>query len=172
MSPDCAYAGLSATGMAWHGLRASAIPGEQVQDSQVDANPAAEDVRKHLELIQAVVDRLARTSFLVKGWALTVAAAIFGVAASQSDWRVSTIGFLPALGFWSLDAYYLYHERLFRCLYDGARKEEVPIYSMDTSMYKSRSRFRRALFSVTLVMFYGLILSFAGLLVYSLSRPA
>jgi hypothetical protein len=35
---------------------------------------------KHLEFVQAVIIRLANDSFLMKGWALTVAGLIFGFA--------------------------------------------------------------------------------------------
>ena len=46
---------------------------------------------KHLEFIQAVITRLANDSFLMKGWALTVAGAFYGFAVkgTSGKWRLS-----------------------------------------------------------------------------------
>ena len=34
---------------------------------------------KHLEMIQAVITRMAKNSFLLKGWSITLTAAIFAL---------------------------------------------------------------------------------------------
>jgi hypothetical protein len=62
---------------------------------------------KHLEFVQAVIARQASNSFLLKGWALTVAAAFFGFVATQLHWEVALVALLPVIVFWFLDAYYL-----------------------------------------------------------------
>jgi hypothetical protein len=102
-----------------------------------DGYGSVEDNRiKHLEMIQAVVARLANNSFLVKGWAVTVAGAFLGFAVSRSEARLAEIGVLPVLMFWGMDAYFLYAERLFRALYDQVRRsnEDVkPFYMGATS---------------------------------------
>ena len=59
---------------------------------------------KHMEFIQAVITRLANDSFLMKGWALTVAGAFYGFAVKETSWRVAAIGLMPVLIFWGLDA--------------------------------------------------------------------
>ncbi len=76
---------------------------------------------KHLEFIQTVIARLANDSFLMKGWAVTVAGAFFGVAVNQMNWRVAAIGLLPLLAFWGLDAYFLSRERMYRQMYEAVR---------------------------------------------------
>ncbi len=76
---------------------------------------------KHLELIQAVVSRLAGNSFLVKGWAITVAAALIGFAVGSHKPWLAVVGFIPTVAFWGIDAYFLKSERLFRALYDHVR---------------------------------------------------
>ena len=82
-----------------------------------------EDRRKHLEFIQGVIERHARTSFLLKGWSVTVVAAVFLLAVRGADSALAMVaGVLPALVFWGLDAYYLQQERLYRKLYDHVRK--------------------------------------------------
>ena len=105
------------------------VPGmsQQLDDAQI----------KHLEFIQAVITRLANNSFLMKGWALTVAGLIFGFA-----------------------AYFLRQERLFRRLYDAVRRSDPPVepFSMDTRDHAAAvpSWLATAL-SGTLLPFYGVV---------------
>ena len=42
------------------------------------------DTIKHLEFIQAVITRMAGNSFVLKGWAITLAAAGFALAAKET----------------------------------------------------------------------------------------
>ena len=76
---------------------------------------------KHLEIVQSIVSRLATNSFLLKGWTITIAAALFALAAQDSNRIYSILAIFPAFAFWGLDAYYLRQERLFRKLYDDLR---------------------------------------------------
>ncbi len=87
---------------------------------------------KHLEMIQAVIGRLGNDSFLVKGWAVTVAGVFFGFAVNGSDSALAFASLLPTVAFWGLDTYFLRAERLFRALYDRVRTDEagVPAFSM------------------------------------------
>lgn len=77
---------------------------------------------KHLEFIQAAVTRMASNSFLLKGWSVTLAVALLGLAAKDSNARFAFVALIPPICFWALDAYYLRQERLFRKLYDQVRK--------------------------------------------------
>jgi hypothetical protein len=89
---------------------------------------------KHLELVQAVINRLAGNSFSIKGWSITLVSALFVLAAKDANARYAILALLPALGFWGLDAYYLRQERLFRKLYDSIRTQTAdPSFSMNTS---------------------------------------
>ena len=96
--------------------------------------------QKHLEIIQAVVNRLAGNSFAYKGWAITLVAALIALNAKDASVRLVLVALLPALAFWGLDAYYLRQERLFRKLYDGVRLmpkhewDDDP-FTMDTTPY-------------------------------------
>ena len=81
-----------------------------------------DDLPKHLELVQDVVERHARTSFVLKGWSVTLVAAVFLLAVRGAEPTVAmAAGILPALTFWGLDAYYLRQERMYRALYDHVR---------------------------------------------------
>ncbi len=70
----------------------------------------------HLEMIQGVVNRLAHSSALLKGWSVVLVAALFALAAKDSAKHFALLAFLPAVVFWGLDGYYLWQERLFRNL--------------------------------------------------------
>ena len=93
----------------------------------------------HLGLIQDVIARMARNSFLLKGWAVTLVAALFALASVDTHEEFAFLALLPAITFWGLDAYFLRQERLFRKLYDGVRVNTADTlddpFSMDTSPY-------------------------------------
>ena len=79
---------------------------------------------------------MAQNSFALKAWAVTIIAAVFALAAKDSNPKISLVAYLPALTFWMLDAYYLRQERLFQRLFDVARVAHPPAgdttdYSMD-----------------------------------------
>ena len=98
-----------------------------------------EDFRKHLDLIQGVVNRLAGNSFSVKTWAVGLITVLGGLAAKDADARLSCALLLPVLCFWGLDAYYLRQERLFRKLYEKAvaRDKHALGYSLNPSPYNN-----------------------------------
>ena len=115
---------------------------------------------KHLEFIQAVITRLANNSFLMKGWALTVAGAFYGFAVKGTSWEVAATGLMPVLVFWGLDAYFLRQERLFRGLYDQVRRRNARVepFAMNAAAYASGvASWRRTLVSRTLAPFYGAV---------------
>ncbi len=119
------------------------------------------DRLKHLEFIQAVITRLGNNSFLIKGWALTLAAGFLALSVNQKSWQVAGTGVVPLLGFWFLDGYFLRQERLFRRLYDAVRRPgtTVEVLSMNVSPYLADTPLRGAVLSQTLVLFYGALVA-------------
>lgn len=113
---------------------------------------------KHLEFIQAAVNRMAGNLFLLKGWSITLIAALFALAAKDSNQLYILIAYFPLFIFWSLDGYFLSQERKFRALYDHVRllDESKIDFSMDTSSFSSdqRNTWAGAFFSQTLVIYY------------------
>ena len=83
-----------------------------------------EQVIKHLEMVQGVINRLGHDSFLIKGWSMTIlVAGIVFVARSQVQSAYIVLTFtIPVVGFWILDGYFLWQERLFREVYIVCRK--------------------------------------------------
>ena len=82
------------------------------------------DRPRHLEMIQSVISRMSNHSFLLKGWSVTLSAAILALAAKDASPHLVWVALMPIAAFWGLDAFYLRQERLYRALYDHVRTEE------------------------------------------------
>ncbi len=116
---------------------------------------------EHLKLIQGVINRMARNSFLLKGWSVVLISAFFVLAAANSKIYFVFLAYFPLVVFWILDGYFLWQERLFRALYDhvrGQQEEEVD-FSMNTSIIGEKVKpWANVILSKTLLMFHGTIL--------------
>lgn len=120
-----------------------------------------ENKRCYLEMIQAVINRMATNSFVLKGWLITLVAALFAFAAERGSVLYLLVALFPAILFWGLDGYYLWQERLFRKLYDRARRtdEDQIDFSLNTVVVLTETgSYRRAVFAPTLNVFYGIVL--------------
>lgn len=120
-----------------------------------------EKKQAHLEMIQGVINRLSRNSFLLKGWSVVLVSSLFALSGLDKQIWFVVLALFPALVFWGLDGYFLRQERLFRKLYDHVRKlpgEDID-YSMDRSQFESEvdSSLNVAI-SKTLLSFHGIIL--------------
>ena len=117
-----------------------------------------ENKRKHLELIQNVITRMAGNLFFLRGWSITLIAALFALFIKEPDRRYIFVVYFPVVIFWILDGYFLSQERLFRALYDHVRKldEKEIDFSMETSKYQKEEKngWLSSMFSTTLVFFY------------------
>jgi hypothetical protein len=113
---------------------------------------------KHLDFLQAAINRMAGNLFLLKGWTITLIAALFALAAKDTNKYFAYLAYFPLLMFWTLDGYFLSQERCFRALYDHVRKlDESKIdFSMDTRPFKNETRntWPGAMFSRTLLVYY------------------
>ena len=119
-----------------------------------------EDKRSYLEMIQGVINRMSTNSFVLKGWVITLVAALFALAAEKSSAVFLYLAFFPTIVFWALDGYYLWQERLFRKLYDKVRlsTETSVDFSMDTAQARTDvGSFWRTIGSRTLFIFYGAV---------------
>lgn len=122
---------------------------------------AMEAKLKHLEFIQAVITRMATNSFLFKGWAITIAAALSGFAAVDSKPGLLVIALVSSIMFLSLDCYYLWLERCFISLYRTvASKDPVAIdFSMQIDKSGAFCKWFKTLARPHLMVFYGSILA-------------
>jgi len=131
-----------------------------------------ENKRKHLEFIQAAVNRMATNLFLLKGWTITLIAALFALAVKDADRIYFLIAYIPAFMFWMLDGYFLAQERRFRALYDHVRQlnEHQIDFSMDTGPFRDgfRTTWAGAMFSRTLAIYYGALILAMLIVLWSL----
>lgn len=120
---------------------------------------------KHLEMIENVIERMAKDSFQLKGWAVTLVTLVGALGAKESDKRFMFLAFVPIIGFWILDAFYLQQERKYRALYRSVcEKEPDKIdFNMNTRIVKytdeekKRNRFFNCFKSTSVSVFYGII---------------
>ena len=133
-----------------------------------------EQVIKHLEMIQGVVNRLAYNSFLIKGWSMTIlAAALLFITKIQDQQNYIILSFLlPIVGFWLLDGYFLWQERLFRGVYNDVRKQAETDFGMNilAQMKKPKCKWYQAILSVTLLVFYLMEIGFIFLSFFILNH--
>lgn len=101
-----------------------------------------EKVIRHLEMIQNIVNRMGRNSFMLKGWAVVLSAAsvwlmartganCLGEKNNGAQYAVIfVVGWL-----WLLDGYFLRQERLFRKLYDKVRQSTDTDFAMNPMQF-------------------------------------
>jgi hypothetical protein len=114
---------------------------------------------KHLEFIQAAIGRMATNSFLFKGWAITIAAALSGFAAVETKKALIVIALVSTLLFWGLDGYYLWLERGFVTLHkEVAVMNEADIdFSMAIDKTRAALNWLKTCWRPHLWIFYGSI---------------
>ncbi|MDD4875049.1 MAG: hypothetical protein PHI77_01445 [Candidatus Pacebacteria bacterium] len=130
-----------------------------------------ENKQKHLEFIQNIIGRMAGNLFFLRGWSITLIAALLAlIAKGGSSNYIIYFLIVLTLVFWILDGYFLSQERLFRNLYDHVRKlkEDEIDFSMDTNEYKKykKNTVIYAMFSSTLLTFYLPLIIVALLIAY------
>ncbi len=114
-----------------------------------------EKVVKHLEMIEAIIQRLATTSSIIKGWMISIIVAIVAIFHSNSA-LVLVISIPLVVFFATLDAFYLNIERKYRCLYDQVRIRENTDFSMKPP--KDKFGFFKALISPSILVTYLLVI--------------
>ncbi|MHA7661865.1 hypothetical protein [Mycolicibacterium sp. HS_4_1] len=115
------------------------------------------DHHKHMDFVQAIITRLANNSFLLKGWALTLASAVLGFAITQKHAGLALAALVPVAAFWLLDTYYLRQERAFRDMYVDIAAKRVREFRIEPQPYAEKQSWRKAVFSVSLGIYYGAI---------------
>ena len=117
---------------------------------------------KYLELIQKIIERMARNSFQIKAWTATLFAAIIVLTYSIINILIFIVLIFTICMFWALDSYYLRQEKLFRELYNAKVKEfnenaknvNQP-YSMHVDSYKEDGDSTlRIMFSISEFLYY------------------
>ena len=128
-----------------------------------------ETLHKEIDLIQSVITRMSDKSFLLKGWLITLVAAILALSKdtliTEDITYLSLILSFPVLIFWYLDAFFLHKEKCYRKLYDWViehrSNSQDHLYSLNYKRFESKvgSEYK-VMFTKTLLPFYGTILCF------------
>ena len=113
---------------------------------------------KHLEMIQGIINRLASNSFSIKQWTVMLVTALFILTTRENSVPI-WVALVPIVALWCLDGYFLWQERRFRNLYmEVCDTDESQITFMMLGG-RQRESYSWAVLSVTLLLFYGLLLA-------------
>lgn len=114
----------------------------------------------HLGFIQGIVTRMGTNSFLLKGWSVTLVAAMFALAVKDADKRFMLLSYFPVFVFWVLDGFFLHQEKLFRKLYEEVATGRLSsdVLSLNTSAVRTNvPSILSVICSKTLLLFHGAI---------------
>ena len=129
-----------------------------------------EKVVKHLKMTQAIINRLGNNSFLLKGGSLIILVAAMVLIAKEDlqNPYIVLVFLLPIVGFWILDGYFLWQERLFRQVYEEIRQQADTDFKMDLGKHRNKPKcsWISAIFSITLIIFYLIEILFVGAIAY------
>lgn len=82
-------------------------------------NPESSAVQKYLDILQAIIGRMAQNSTGCKTWCITLVSAILVLLIENDGSRYLWIATIPVVFFALLDSYYLSLEREIRDQYNG-----------------------------------------------------
>ncbi len=133
-----------------------------------------EKKEKHLEFIQSNITRMNQCSFQMKGWAITIVAALLAIFAATFNENCKGnevylfVAIVPTALFWILDAYYLSIERKFVAMYNDIilnESETIKDYEMPIKKYTGwkycvfKSMFSRSEWLLYLGIIVGLVVA-------------
>ncbi len=123
-----------------------------------------QNLHKELDLIQKVIERMARNSFLLKGWALSLVVIVPALMkdgfVGKSSLPIYGVLVVTVICFWYLDAWFLHKEKCYRELYDDVVKkrlagDDTNLYSLNYQAFtKKVEGIGRIMLSPTLSAFY------------------
>lgn len=121
----------------------------------------------HLQMIQNIIERMARCSFWIKGWTIAVVVAVLA-----STFKIELDGsmyyfVIPIVGLWLLDSYYLWQERMFRGTYDTVRIWSKTDFAMKPDFTE---KYWRVVYSKTIFLFYGCLCLLIVIVVYNATK--
>ena len=124
---------------------------------------------KHIDLVQAIITRMAQNSFVIKGWMITIVVGLFLFLQNDNLQNNFLIYLFPIIGFWLLDSYYLWQERLYRKLYGSviSNLKESSDLKLSVEEFKNSTKYLSALISITEILTYFPVALFVFLILCS-----
>lgn len=141
-----------------------------------------EEKLAYIKMIQDIITRMNHCSFLIKGWMITIFSAMLTIATSitnKGDKKQIIFCLVPVIIFWFLDAYYLWQERRFRCLYEEVINENDAtlsntLFDMNVTKCKKiqelKYKYVSSLFSKTTLPLYIVVAIFTVLITYLIKK--
>ncbi|WP_417818726.1 hypothetical protein [Tritonibacter scottomollicae] len=123
----------------------------------------AEMHMKHLEMLQAVISRMASNSSSAKTYCMSISSALIALSAAIKDANVLYFSIPMIMIFSLLDGYYLRLERAFRDQYNSARrrkKNEEPDFEISPSWTAGSGRLSGVLSWSVWIFYLPVILTF------------
>lgn len=129
------------------------------------------EIIKQLDYIQNNISRMNQCSFQIKGWTITLFAAFLALYVSSLGYGTGNKGYIlsavgPVVLLCIMDSYYLNQERKYRALYDvvvlqyrNGTNNSSNLFDLSVKDIRKEAKFFvQCLFSVTIGLFYGVIL--------------
>lgn len=122
---------------------------------------------RYLTFIQDVITRMNRNAFQLKGWSITIVAALAALAVDKGSLLLFIVAAAATMPFCFLDAYYLLMERQFRGLYNDVINgcSDIKLFSMAINRYtpkeaktdeeKAKYTYWMVVCSRSVIWFYG-----------------
>lgn len=122
----------------------------------ISADKVADLKVKQLEMVQAIIARLANYGATLKNYCLTLVTAVCGFAITLQRPAVAILSLLPIIIFSVLDTQFLRVERRFRALFDVIRQQDWEVLpNFEISLRAAPVvRYLPVLFSWSILIFY------------------
>lgn len=129
---------------------------------------------QYLTFIQDVITRMNRNAFQLKGWSITIVAALAALAVDKGSLLLLVVAAISTVPFCFIDAHYLLMERQFRGLYNDviSGSADIKLFSMPKNRYtrreaktedeKKQYTYWRVICSRSVLWFYGSIFLVCG----------
>ena len=128
-----------------------------------------DEMHKEIDLLQSCIDRMAKNSFMIKGWFVSIYAVILALLPEKVDVMLLCVVLIVVnILFWYLDGVYLRDEKIYRRIYQWvveARKQndrELK-YQLELNLYKNKigtmDSVGKIMLSKSLFIFYAIPLA-------------
>ena len=103
-----------------------------------------DEMHKEIDLLQSCIDRMAKNSFMIKGWFVSIYAVILALLPEKVDVMLLCVVLIVVnILFWYLDGVYLRDEKIYRRIYQWvveARKQNDRelMYQLELNLYKNK----------------------------------
>lgn len=115
--------------------------------------------RLHLETIQKIIDRVSNNTFLLRGWCVSLLAAILAGAVALQIPALSLLGVFCSLIFYFLDSFYQMADLRFRAIFvESFNSDQPQAYTFDHRSQRAITYGKALLYHTTFPFYLTLVL--------------